>query len=300
MAVITNKAESVLARLRNKAKQNNISYQHCLQLFLQEEFMRRLALSPYRQHLVLKGGLFIYVLTNFDSRATIDIDFLMKDISNREEDVSQMIQDIINTQTGNDYVSFSAKPLKPIALDKKYPGFSTQIIGKIKNVKVPFSVDMGVGDIITPSAQERRAFCMLNDFEAPQILTYSLESTIAEKFDAMLQRLTMNSRMKDFYDIYYLEKQFDFSGAVLLKAICNTLNSRGTVCTPALIQLVKELPDDASMQLKWGHFLRTLKQPSLDFRVVMSEIERFLHPVVEAMMEGRAFEARWSPEHGWH
>lgn len=77
MAVITNRAASALARLRNRAKQGGINYQHCLQLFVQEEFLRRLSLSPYKKHLVLKGGLFIYSLTRFQSRPTIDVDFLI-------------------------------------------------------------------------------------------------------------------------------------------------------------------------------------------------------------------------------
>lgn len=92
MAVIKNPAASVLARLRNKAKALNMSYQHCLQLFMQEEFMRRLSLSPYRRHLVLKGGLFLYSVTGFQSRATLDVDFLMRGLRNTEQEVQEMIE----------------------------------------------------------------------------------------------------------------------------------------------------------------------------------------------------------------
>ena len=115
-----------------------------------------------------------------------------------------MICKIIDTPTGNDYIEMRAKGFEEISPQRKYHGISTQIIAQIKNVRVPFNVDIGVGDIIVPRAEERTINTQLPDFEAPVIKTYSLESTIAEKFDAILQRFELTGRMKDFYDIYYL------------------------------------------------------------------------------------------------
>ena len=195
---MTDKAASVLAKLKNKAKISGISYQQCLQLFIQEEFLRKLSKSGYEDNLILKGGLFIYTLTNFESRATIDVDFLLRGFSNTIEDVKNMIGKIIETSTGNDFVSMTAKGFEEISPQRKYHGISTQIIGQIKNVRVPFNVDIGVGDIIVPKAEERRINTQLPDFEKPVIKTYSLESTIAEKFDAILQRFELTGRMKDF------------------------------------------------------------------------------------------------------
>ena len=99
---------SVLAKLKNKAKQTGKPMQLHLQLFCQEEFLRRLALSKYSSHLILKGGLFIYTLTNFESRATIDVDFLLLDISNNIDKIKEMISDILAVDTGNDFVVFTA------------------------------------------------------------------------------------------------------------------------------------------------------------------------------------------------
>lgn len=197
-------AASVLAKLRNKAKASGISYQQCLQLFVQEEFLRKLSKSGCEDTLILKGGLFIYTLTNFESRATIDVDFLLRGYSNSIDDVKELICKIIDTPTGNDYIEMRAKGFEEISPQRKYHGISTQIIAQIKNVRVPFNVDIGVGDIIVPRAEERTINTQLPDFEAPVIKTYSLESTIAEKFDAILQRFELTGRMKDFYDIYYL------------------------------------------------------------------------------------------------
>ena len=187
-------AASVLAKLRNKAKDSGISYQQCLQLFMQEEFLRKLSKSGYDDFLVLKGGLFIYTLTNFESRATIDVDFLLRGYSNSINNVKDLICKIIDTPTGNDYIDMTAKGFEEISPQRKYHGISTQIIGRIKNVRVPFNVDIGVGDVIVPKAEQRKINTQLPDFEAPVIKTYSLESTIAEKFDAILQRFELTGR----------------------------------------------------------------------------------------------------------
>ena len=198
-------AASVLAKLKNKAKASGISYQQCLQLFVQEEFLRRLSKSGYEDNLILKGGLFIYTLTNFESRATIDVDFLLRSVSNSMEDVTELINSIINTPTDNDYIFMTAKGFEEISPQRKYHGISAQIIAQIKNVRVPFNVDIGVGDVIVPSAQERSINTQLADFEAPVIKTYSLESTIAEKFDAILQRFELTGRMKVQHFYHYRE-----------------------------------------------------------------------------------------------
>ena len=218
-------AASVLAKLKNKAKSSGISYQQCLQLFFQEEFLRRLAGSKYAENFVLKGGLFIYPLTNFESRATVDVDFLMRGLNNDLARMDEIIAEILAVDTGNDFVTFKAGKTEPIAVQRKYHGVSTQITGYIKNVRVPFNVDIGVGDVIVPSAERRNIQTQLEGYDKPEILTYSLESTIAEKFDAILQRFELTGRMKDFYDIYYLSRTFDFDGLKLQTAIQETLQN---------------------------------------------------------------------------
>jgi hypothetical protein len=105
---------SILAKLQNKARETERSFQLCLQLFCQEEFLRRVSLSKYADHLILKGGLFIYALTNFKSRATIDIDFLLKKISNSEQEISRMINDIIMQETGNNFIKFQMMSISNI------------------------------------------------------------------------------------------------------------------------------------------------------------------------------------------
>ena len=110
-------AASVLARLKNKAKESGRSDQLCLQLFCQEEFLRRLEKSKYAENLILKGGLFIYALTDFDSRVTIDVDFLLRKLPNTPEEIKSMLKEIIAADTGNDFISFTLTGVAPIATE---------------------------------------------------------------------------------------------------------------------------------------------------------------------------------------
>ena len=289
-------AASVLAKLKNKAKTSGISYQQCLQLFFQEEFLRKLAASKYADNFILKGGLFIYTLTNFESRATVDVDFLMRGLNNDLERMDEIISDILSVETGNDFVSFKAGKTEPIAVQRKYHGVSTQITGYIKNVRVPFNVDIGVGDVIVPKAERRSIRTQLDDYNSPEILTYSLESTIAEKFDAILQRFELTGRMKDFYDIYYLSQKFDFDGLKLQTAISQTLQNRGTAYEKDSFDRVLALVDDADMQVKWRLFLKTLNNPDMDFAEVIESIKTFLHPVWIEIINENEFLKNWDSE----
>ena len=286
-------AASVLAKLKNKAKASGISYQQCLQLFFQEEFLRRLAGSEYAQNFVLKGGLFIYTLTNFESRATVDVDFLMRGLSNDLARMDAIIGEILAVDTGNDFVTFKAGKTQPIAVQRKYHGVSTQVIGCIKNVRVPFNVDIGVGDVIVPGAQRQAIQTQLDGYNKPEILTYSLESTIAEKFDAILQRFELTGRMKDFYDIYYLSRKFDFDGLKLQTAIQKTLRNRGTAYEKDSFQRVLALRDDGDMHTKWRYFLRTLGNSEMAFSSVIGGIETFLLPVWDAISNDIELQKVW-------
>jgi len=287
-------AASVLAKLKNKAKASGINYQQCLQLFFQEEFLRKLASSKYAENFILKGGLFIYTLTNFESRATVDVDFLMRGLNNDLARMDEIIADILAVPTGNDFMTFKASKTEPIALHRKYHGISTQITGYIKNVRVPFNVDIGVGDVITPSPERRNIQTQLDGYEKPEILTYSLESTIAEKFDAILQRFELTGRMKDFYDIYYLSRTFNFDGLKLQTAIQETLENRGTAYEKDSFDRVIALADDEAMHIKWRYFLKTLGNPELSFHEVMVAIRRFLEPVWNSILAEQEFLQVWN------
>ena len=289
-------AASVLAKLKNKAKASGISYQQCLQLFFQEEFLRKLAASRYADNFVLKGGLFIYTLTHFESRATVDVDFLMRGLNNDLTRMDEVIGEILAVSTGNDFITFKAAKAEPIAIQRKYHGVSIQIVGYIKNVRVPFNVDIGVGDIIIPKAQKHAIQTQIDGYEKPEVMTYSLESTIAEKFDAILQRFELTGRMKDFYDIYYLSCTFDFDGLKLQTAMQETLQNRGTAYERDSFRRVLALVRDEAMNTKWRYFLRTLGNPDMPFAYIIAGLEQFLEPVWAAILDEKEFQQFWLAE----
>ena len=286
-------AASVLARLKNKSKESGRSYQLCLQLFCQEEFLRRLEKSKYAENLVLKGGLFLYSVTDFDSRVTVDVDFLLRKIPNTPEQLKKVLEEIISTPTGNDFVTFEITDIAPIAVAKKYAGIGASLVVRIKNTKTPFSIDFGVGDVIVPNQEKRRIPTQLDDFVAPTVNTYSLETTIAEKIDAILSLMEFSSRMKDYYDIYYLANKFDFEGSVLTEALRKTFENRGHTFTVEQFEQVMAFDDDDAMQKKWKAFCRKIDTKTDDYSTVLRTIKDFLTKPIISAVHATCFNEQW-------
>ncbi len=286
-------ASSVLARLKNKAKESGRSYQLCLQLFCQEEFLRRLEKSQYVDNLVLKGGLFIYSLTEFDSRVTVDVDFLLRKLPNTPEQLRHVVEEIIEVETGNDFVTFEIKAVSPIAVAKKYAGISVTLNAKIKNTRTPFSIDFGIGDVIVPKQEKRRIPTQLDDFDAPVINTYSIETTVAEKLDAILLLMEFSSRMKDYYDIYYLSNKFNFDGKILSEALRKTFANREHDFTIEQFEQIMTFDSDDGMQKKWRAFIKKIDVEMDEFPVILQSIKQFLFEPYKAVMDGKEFEKQW-------
>lgn len=288
------RASSVLARLKNKASETGRSYQLCLQLFCQEEFLRRLEKSEYVDNLILKGGLFIYSLTEFDSRVTVDVDFLLRKIPNTPEQLREIVEKIINVDTGNGFVTFEIKDVAPIAVVKKYAGIGVIMQAKIKNTRTPFGIDFGVGDVIVPKQEKRKIPTQLADFEMPVINTYSIETTIAEKIDAILSLMEFSSRMKDYYDIYYLANKFDFDGAVLSDAFRKTFTNREHVFTLEQFEQIMTFDSDDGMQKKWKAFTKKIDVKMDKFSVILETINRFTAEPFAAVIKDTVFQKQWS------
>lgn len=291
-------ASSVLARLKNKSKESGRSYQLCLQLFCQEEFLRRVEKSKYAENLVLKGGLFLYSITNFDSRVTVDVDFLLRSMPNTPEQLEAILNEIIAEDTGNDFITFEIRSVTPIAVAKKYAGIGASIIARIKNTKTPFGIDFGVGDVIVPYQEKRKLPTQLPDFNSPTVNTYSIETTIAEKLDAILSLMEFSSRMKDYYDIYYLANKFDFDGKVLAEALEKTFENRGHTFTVEQFEQVMDFDRDGAMQKKWKAFIRKIDTKTDDYSTVLKTIKMFLTKPFVAAIESREFTDNWTAQSG--
>lgn len=289
---MADRASSVLARLKNKAKETGRSYQLCLQLFCQEEFLRRLEKSKYADNFVLKGGLFIYSITDFDSRVTVDVDFLLRKLPNTPEQIQAILEEIISVDTGNDFITFEIKDVSPIAVAKKYAGIGASLVAHIKNTRTPFSIDFGVGDVIVPKQEKRAIPTQLDDFDSPTINTYSLETTIAEKLDAILDLMEFSSRMKDYYDIYYLATHFEFDSDTLAEAMRKTFENRNHYFTMEQFNQVIAFGDNESMQKKWRTFIRKIDTKTDDFSKVIETINLFLAEPFKAAVESTNFTAK--------
>lgn len=183
---------------------------------------------------------------------------------------------------------------REITPEKKYSGISINLMAHIKNVRIPFSVDIGVDDVVVPGVVRRNVATRLEGFKEPDIYTYSLESTMAEKFDAILKRMTASSRMKDFYDIYYWSQAFDFEGRVLQEAIFETLQHRGTIYEKDSMKKIKAFDQNEFLQNLWKNYNpgQGLEKP--DFSSVLVQIDRFIGPVYQAILREEEFFGTWS------
>ena len=289
---MADKGASVLARLRNKAKETGRSNQLCMQLFCQEEFLRRLEKSKYADNFVLKGGLFLYILTEFDSRVTVDVDFMLRKIPNTPEKLREVIGEIIAADTKNDFITFEIKGVSRISVNKQYPGIHADIVARIKNTRTPFGIDFGIGDVIVPGAKKRKLPTQFDEFPAPTVNTYSIETTVAEKLDAILGLMEFSSRMKDYYDIYYLANKFDFDGKTLSEALKKTFANRARAFTVEQFDQMLSFSTDDAMQKKWTAFCKKVNTES-NFDTVLETIRLFLLQPYQAAVQDTDYTKTW-------
>lgn len=218
----------------------------------------------------------------------------MQKIPNTPEQLKVVLEEIIASPTENDFITFEIKDIAPIAIQKKYAGIGASLIAYIKNTKTPFSIDFGVGDVIVPKQKKRKIPTQLDDFIAPTVNTYSLETTIAEKPDAILILMEFSSRMKDYYDIYYLANKFDFDGNVLTEALQKTFENREHTFTIEQFEQVMRFADDSAMQKKWSAFCRKIDTKTDDFSTVLKTINTFLAKPFIAVVQNEEYTKQWS------
>lgn len=291
-------ARPILQKLKNKSRKTNMSFQLILQLFCQEEFLRRLSFSKHKESLILKGGLFLFALSNFDSRPTMDIDFLMRNRSNEENQMIEMVKDIIDVETGNSFITFDIKGVEPITEQKEYHGVRIKLIGLIDNTKAPFNIDFGIGDVVVPKPEVRQLSVQLEGFSKPEIMTYSLESTIAEKWDVIIDRMQMSSRMKDYYYIYYLANNYNFEGRKLQEAIFKTLQNRGRIYEKDTTDKVRLLSENQQILSRWNAFANKTLEKDLSFKTVLDHVLLFIDKPFNAIINENELFDYWEADKG--
>jgi predicted nucleotidyltransferase component of viral defense system len=224
----------------------------------------------------------------------MDIDFLGNNVSSDADEIKFMIDDIIKTKTDNRFIDLHVKSVEKITEQKKYPGVRLKVIAKILNTRTPFDIDIGIGDVVVPQIDSINIPTQLEDFDSPNVKSYTLESTIAEKLEAMFNRMEATSRMKDYYDIYYLLTRYDFDGETLSEAIYKTFKNRHMECTIGSLKRISLIRENDEMIRKWNVFTAKTLGIEFLFNEVVEGILAFVRKPIESIEKGQYIQMRWS------
>ena len=219
-------AQSLMDKSKNLAIKYNITPNEVLQNYMFERILERLSVSQYKNNFILKGGLLLSSIMGISTRTTMDMDTSVKGINLTDTELYKILKEILDINVG-DNVKFQIMNSTPIREEDNYGGLKYNIIATFDNLKVNLSIDIATGDTITPKEIEYNYKMLFEDREL-LIMTYNIESIIAEKFQTVVSRGILNSRMKDYYDLYYLITYKEFSKENLKQAITKTFEKRNT------------------------------------------------------------------------
>ena len=294
-----NNADGIKSKLRDIAIRENKSLDYLLLLYLIERLLYRLSVSKYSVNFILKGGLLLHVILANDARTTKDIDFLAKSISNDLDKMKNIFSEICNIMF-DDAARFDPASIKVENINEgaDYKGVRVKLTGYLDKSRYILQFDISFGDVIVPKSDCMEYPSILN-MERPRINVYSLESVIAEKFQAMIYLAEVNSRMKDFYDIYSLCRSYNFNGDVLCEAISQTFKHRSTSLIESPTIFSDEFAQNQDKQILWQAFQRRIRVASeTTFFEVINMIKVFLEPVYRSMLEHKVFHEKWDFEKG--
>jgi hypothetical protein len=298
---VVNLAASVHRRLLNEARASGRPFNELLQHFAMRRFIARLARSQHAERFVLKGGLLMDAWSASSTRPTVDIDFLGM-MNNDPATVESMIRDVCATEVEPDGLAFLAENgrAERITEDAEYQGVRMRFEARLGSARVPMQVDIGFGDVVFPGVHEVSLRPLL-DFASTSVLAYSRESSIAEKLQAMVKLGAINSRMNDFFDLWYLSMNFDFSGEALAAAITATFGARGTAIPSEVAAFDAVFSDSEEKQAQWRSFRNKsrLEEAPESLGQVVRQIASFLGPVIQALAVNESFGLSWRPPGPW-
>lgn len=298
----TRMAQSVHSRLLNKARETNRPFMELLQYYGMEKFLLRMSQSKYAEQFVLKGALLLRSTGINEIRPTSDIDLSGEKAQNIEQ-LEQKAKVCCEVEVEEDGLVFIPASVtgEEIRENQSYKGVRIKFQGKLGNAKIPMQIDIGFGDVISP-APVWIEYPVLLDGEPLKLLAYTLDSAIAEKYQAMVYLDLANSRMKDFYDIWYLMHYQEFEGRKLQKAIELTFQRRKT-------DLPKEPPtaltevfySDNGKIAQWSAFRKKagIENVPESLNEIAEDISRFIWPLNLSLNKGEEMESNWYPQIGW-
>ena len=300
---IKNIAHSVHDRLRQQGRDTHRPFNWMLKSYANERFLYRLSKSKYSEDFVLKGGLIFIGWGIPLRRHTRDIDFHSY-TSNELENIIQIIKDVCVEPVETDGIVFEPETVKAEIIQEAvdYVGVRAKFQGRLgERTVIPMQIDISFSDEITPLPSMISYPTLLN-MPAPQLLGYPKETVVAEKIHSLVRWGRMTSRKKDFYDLWYISKQYNFNGDILSEAIQKTFKKRNT-------EIPGDVPEALSSEYasnnqdEWQAFLSEFNSRNIDttdFGIVLRSLRAFLLPPLYAAAKRKQFVSNWNaPNSAW-
>lgn len=281
-----NYGQSVRARLLNIARQENIFYQTILTRYFQERLLYRMSQTRFRSNFYLKGGALMYAYKRFAARPTLDIDFLGSNISNEGTSVVEAFREICSVPYEEDGVAFDTEHItaRNITELKDYHGIRLSIPVRMDSITQVLTMDIGFGDVVTPSPVSIDYPLLLDHLPCANILAYSLETVIAEKMHAIIDLADQSSRMKDYYDLYTILREEKYNADILREAVVRTFENRHTPFDEGTMFFREDFGNNPQMETRWIAFMRKIgKAPEPTFSEIVIFIQQALLPYWENM-----------------
>jgi len=298
---LKNIASSIRQRLLDISRQQKVDFNYLLNRFANERFLYRFSQSSHATLFIIKGAFLFLIWTGTSHRPTRDIDFLALEDLNFERymGIFKEVCDI----SSDDGIIFNRESVTAEAIrdNQAYGGIRIFVEGALTNARFRLQFDIGFGDEVTPESPIIEIPSLLN-FPSPWMRIYPKETLISEKYEALVKLGIINSRMKDFYDLWYLSHHFAFDGEILSRAIQSTFRRRKTPLPQSLpTALTDEFADDSDKKKQWKAFIsqKELEQNVLALHDVITRLKLFLIPPTKTLLEGKSFKRKWDPETGW-
>jgi len=299
-APIKNIGASVRDRLRQRARARRENAQLVMTRYAIERLLYRLSLSLYRDRFVLKGAMLFSLWAPTPYRATGDLDLLGYG-DNAPGHLAEVFRDVIAVAVEDDGVVFRPETLRAAAarVEDEYSGVRLDFLAEIAGARLPMRVDIGYGDAITPEAAEIDYPSLLDQPRA-RLRAYPPETVVAEKFQAVVELGMLNSRMKDFFDLWAIGGAFAFEGDLLARAIQATFERRET-SIPASLPIALTPEFATAKQPQWVAFLRRtdIALTPRPFPEIQAQIAALVMPPAQALARGLAFTATWPAGGAW-
>lgn len=296
----SNIEHSVRQKLLNVSISKDVDYNIVLIWYGLERFLYRLSKSKYSDQFILKGAMLFAVWAKQPLRPTKDLDLMAYGDASANY-LTKVITEICQTNVDDDGIAFDTDSMEinEIREDQEYDGQRVKLLAKLGNAKIRLQIDIGFGDVVTP-APTQIEYPVLLESSAVSIKAYSKETVVAEKFHAMVILGIANSRMKDFYDLWIMSKQFDFDGSLLTEAIAATFKRRTTPLPDDLpLALTEDFSSDTTISQRWKAFANKLNHPEEmpPFNQIISEIKDFIATPLDSAKLGQALDKKWSNPH---